>query len=60
MGYVVLGIGGKRRAHWECPVCCTLRKYVPRGLQELLGDVFEHFESLDSLGKASFVLGSEL
>lgn len=26
----------------------------------LLGDGFEHFESLDSLGKASFVLCSEL
>ena len=29
-------------------------------LQELLGDGFEHFESLDSFEKASFVLGSEL
>ena len=29
-------------------------------LQELLGDRFEHFESLDSFQKASFVLGSEL
>ena len=29
-------------------------------LQELLGDRFEHFESLDSFEKASFVLGSEV
>ena len=29
-------------------------------LQELLGDEFEHFESLDSFEKASFVLGSEM
>ena len=29
-------------------------------LQELLGERFEHFESLDSFEKASFVLGSEL
>ena len=29
-------------------------------LQELLGDGCEHFESLDSFEKASFVLGSEL
>ena len=31
-----------------------------RKLQELLGDRFEHFESLDSFEKASFALGSEL
>ena len=29
-------------------------------LQELLGDRFERFESLDSFEKASFVLGSDL
>ena len=29
-------------------------------MQELLGDRFQHFESLDSFEKASFVLGSEL
>ena len=28
--------------------------------QELLGDRFEHFESLDSFEKASFVLGGGL
>ena len=29
-------------------------------LQELLGDTFECFESLNSFEKASFVFGSEL
>ena len=29
-------------------------------LQELLRDRFEHFESLDSFERASFVLGSDL
>ena len=29
-------------------------------LQELHGDRYEHFESLDSFENASFVLGSEL
>ena len=42
---------------WECPVYSTLRNDK---LQEVLGDEFEHFESLDSFKKASFVLGSEL
>ena len=38
----------------------TLRNDFLCKLQELLGDGFEHFESLDSFEKASFVLGSEL
>ena len=29
-------------------------------LQELLQDEFEHFESLDSFKKVSFVLGTEM
>ena len=29
-------------------------------LQEKLGNWFEHFDALDSLGKSSFILGSEL
>ena len=45
---------------WDCPVYNTLRNYFLCKLQELLGDGFEHFESLDSFEKASFVLGSEL
>ena len=47
-------------ALWDCPVYNTLRNDVLCKLQELLGDRFEHFESLDSFEKASFVLGSEL
>ena len=45
---------------WDCPVYNTLRNDFVCKLQELLGDGFEHFESLDSFEKASFVLGSEL
>ena len=45
---------------WDCPVYNTLRNDFLCKLQELLGDRFEHFESLDSFEKASFVLGSEL
>ena len=29
-------------------------------LQEKLGNGFKHFDALDSLGKSSFILGSEL
>ena len=45
---------------WDCPVYDTLRNDFLCTLQELLGDRFEHFQSLDSFEKASFVLGSEL
>ena len=45
---------------WDCLVYNTLRNDFLCKLQELLGDGFEHFESLDSFEKASFVLGSEL
>ena len=45
---------------WDCPVYNTLRNDFICKLQELLGDRFEHFESLDSFEKASYVLGSEL
>ena len=45
---------------WDRPVYNTLRNNYLCKLQELLGDGFEHFESLDSFEKASFVLGSEL
>ena len=45
---------------WDCPVYNTLRNDFLCKLQELLGDGFEHFDSLDSFEKASFVLGSEL
>ena len=45
---------------WDCPVYNILRNDFLCKLQELLGDGFEHFESLDSFEKASFVLDSEL
>ena len=45
---------------WDCPVYNTLRNDFVCKLQELLGDGFENFESLDSFEKSSFVLGSEL
>ena len=45
---------------WDCLVYNTLRNDFVCKLQELLGDGFENFESLDSFEKASFVLGSEL
>ena len=45
---------------WECPVYSTLRNDFMCKLQELLKDEFEHFESLDSFERASFVLGSKM
>ena len=45
---------------WDCPVYNTLRNDFMCKLQELLGDRYEQFESLDSFEKASFVLGSEV
>ena len=45
---------------WDCPVYNTVRNEFLCKLQELLGDGFEHFESLDSFQKPSFDLGSEL
>ena len=45
---------------WDCLVYNTLRNDFLCKLQELLRDGCEHFESLDSFEKASFVLGSEL
>ena len=45
---------------WNCLVYSTLRNDFMGKLQELLGDRFERFESLDSFEKASFVLGRNL
>ena len=42
---------------WECSAC---RADFLLKLQEKLGNGFEHFDALDSLGKSSFILGSEL
>ena len=45
---------------WECPIYSSSRADFLLELQEKLGNEFEHFDSLDSLGKSSFILGSEL
>ena len=45
---------------WECPIYSSSRADFVLELQEKLGNEFEHFNSLDSLGKLSFILGSEL
>ena len=45
---------------WDSLVYNTLRNDFMCKLQELLGDKFEHFESLDSFEKAYIVVGSEL
>ena len=44
---------------WECPAYSSLRSNLLVALQGVLGN--EHFQSLDSFRKASFIiLGSEL
>ena len=45
---------------WECRAYSSSRADFLLELQEKLGNEFEHFYSLDSLGKSSFILGSEL
>ena len=46
---------------WECPAySSSCRSDFMTRLQEFLGEGVQHFESLDSQRKASFVLGSEL
>ena len=41
---------------WDCPAYVSIRSAF---MLELLGDRFEHFQSLDSFEKSSYVLGSE-
>ena len=41
---------------WDCPAYASIRSAF---MLELLGDRFEHFQSLDSFEKSSYVLGSE-
>ena len=48
------------RVLWDCPIYTTPKKLLRVKFRDLLGDRFEHFESLDSFEKAVFVLGSEL
>ena len=44
---------------WECPAYSNVRSDFLLRLGEVMGDKFEHFESLDSFNKSSFVLGSD-
>ena len=44
---------------WECPAYSSLKDNFLAALQGMLGDEFEHFQSLGSFEKASFVFGSE-
>ena len=45
---------------WECPAYRTIRDDFLQNLQDCLGGSFSHFEAMNSLEKALFVLGSEL
>ena len=45
---------------WECSAYSSTRACFIKKLQELLGDEYEDFESLDKVEKLSYVLGSEL
>ena len=45
---------------WECSAYSNSRADFLLKLQEKLGNGFECFDALDSLGKSSFILGSEL
>ena len=45
---------------WECSAYSNSRADFLLKLQEKLGNGFERFDALDSLGKSSFILGSEL
>ena len=44
----------------ECSAYSSSRADFLLKLQEKLGNGFERFDALDSLGKSSFILGSEL
>ena len=44
---------------WDCPVYASIRSAFMLELRRKLGDRFEHFQSLDSFEKSSYVLGSE-
>ena len=45
---------------WECLAYSRVRGGFMKKLQELLEDDYLEFESLDNVGKSSYVLGSEL
>ena len=44
---------------WDCPAYVSIRSAFMLELRRVLGDRFEHFQSLDSFEKSSYVLGSE-
>ena len=44
---------------WDCPAYVSIRSAFMFELRRELGDRFEHFQSLDSFEKSSYVLGSE-
>ena len=46
---------------WDCPAYSTRSRFtILEKLQMKLGDSYGSFNVLDSLGKASFILGNEL
>ena len=45
---------------WESSACSNSRADFLLKLREKLGNGFERFDALDSLGKSSLILGSEL
>ena len=45
---------------WECSAYSSIRASFMKKLQELLEDDYEDFESLETVEKSSYVLGSEL
>ena len=45
---------------WDCPAYVSIRNAFMLELRRELGDRFEHFQSLDSFEKSSYVLGSEV
>ena len=44
---------------WDCPAYVSIRSAFMFELRRELGDRFEHFQSLDSFEKSSYVLGRE-
>ena len=44
---------------WDCPAYTSIRSAFMLELRRELGYRFEHFQSLDSFEKSSYVLGSE-
>ena len=42
---------------WDCPAYASIGSAFMLELRRELGDRFEHFQSLDSFEKSSYVLG---